>query len=508
MKDTLYWTALLVGLAVFMIIFFWTSPSLEGFATEDTPAQIIPNDYNEILNPSSNFINRFPFYSTSKVFAYISAFSKVMTRDSEEIQAYSVETMRWRDLVNRNDFNMQTSTALPPSLTTSTEVRGLSLLDVKLENVSSSEQFGKDPANGVYDLDTFSVAFFMKWNAMPTEVSVMTLMEMFAETPNYVAWRFTNTTATSVTMEVILGDVNTSYTWRIPTSTVLSNGNNTLYSLVYNTATKTISVFIGTNEFKQVLTDVPKVKLSNSKLAINSNKNINANLKAFVFFKDAVLTTTELTLLTDYFVKESGGNTAMLGQTEQKLKAAEQENDKMRDELDKIQNMLSTCAAPQQSSATQPPANPLAGKNEKWQIKTDFPNGTVPLDDLKKCSPLEVKKFGEATKESPLMKQLPKDLVESKPPFSDYDVANPTKRPPPPPPTPSKEQAPEPPKPTTKGSGSDFYNALVNEVIKQNNITEETAKKVDDVKVPVNDDKAVPAVEQVSFFEFIKRYMV
>lgn len=525
MNSALYWTAMLIGLLAIYIIYVLATRSVETFQAAEA-APVIPENFNEITNASSDFDTRFPHYNASKVFAYVSAFSRVLSRENASIPVYSVGTMRWHDLINTNDFNIQTSTSLPASLISNNNVVGLPLNNIKLENISPSEAFGKDPSTGLYELGKFSVSFFMKWNTLTTSTQDKILFEMFAETPNYVALKFANVTSTSVTMQVILGDVDTMYTWEVPKSTLMSNGNNTLYTFVFNPDTKTMSVFIGFNEYKKTIATVPTIRLSNSKLAINSNRNIDATLKAFVFFKDVALSMSDLISLNDYFVRESGSTTAIIGQTVEQLRQAQSENERMQAELDAAREQLAQCS---NNSSTQETNNNTFNKvksYKKWEIKTDnLPVDAILDKDLKKCTALEIKDFGEAKPNSLLERQLPPDLAAqttSRNPFTDYDIRNPTR---PASSTPASNTAAVTPSSNattpasntavastrsddTTSSGREFVEALYNTILAQRARTEETqaVANTTPASTPINDTPS-DAVEETSFFGFISKYM-
>lgn len=479
-----------------------TGNTTDSNATPTTVA--IPANYIETSDTTTNFSGVFP--QSSSLFAYVSSFSRRLTRTNTDMDVFSSGSLRWYDMKNTNDFNLQTSKSLPSSLISGSTVNGLPLKDVKMENISQSDRFGSDPNNGVYTLGTISACFYMKWNAVNATTSDMILLELFAETPNYVCMRFKNVTAAQLTMEVIIGNVSTSYTWTIPVLTLLSNGNKILISLVYNAANNTISVFLGVTEYKMNITSATSIILSNSKLAINSNKNIDATLYAFAFFKGVALTKAELLQMNEYFEVQSRGNSAIIGQIKGRLEEITGENARLRDELDAARTL--TCPTEPNTANRSDTTSAPVSSYAPWKINTNFPTEGISTTDLSKCSPMDIREFGEAKTESPLEKQLPPDLASAT--NATMEIVNPTR-----PQSSSSTPAPVPGMGTTSQSNasttttSSINNNLIDELRRQISLTNATSANVatTPATTPINDSKDVNAVQQVSFFQFISKYL-
>jgi hypothetical protein len=572
MESTLYWTAVVIGIFVIFLTYKWNKTYMETFQSAQTTegagssstttattttTNTIPSDYNEVTNTTNDFRTRFPYFAAGKVFAYVSALSRTTMRGSDpNAVVFSKDRMKWLDMIGRNDFNIQTNISLPATLILDNNVIGLPLKNVKLESTSESDNFGTNPASQDFTLSTFSASFFMKWNSLPdNDETVLTLFELFAETPNHVSWRLKNASGSSVVMEVVLGDADTSYVWTIPKSTFISNGNHTLYTMAYNRDTKSISVFIGMNEYKKSIDTIPSIILSNSHAVINSERNIDANLLAFVFHKDVALTMSDIVILSDYFIRESGGNSAILGDTLQRMRTTEDELARLRAALEAARN---TCPSNSSTNTTEQKGFTPVGRYNKWAINTDFKADHISTEDLKKCSPLNIKDFGDAVEDSPLERQLPPDLASqrtARKPFGDFDIINPartsssttetsssttppststtTATPPattntatssnttPPststatttPPattntaTSSNATTPPPPATTesTQSGAEDYLSALLNQLVTQRTTTDQTERSATS-STPVN-DRRDPGVSQVGFFDFISKYM-
>jgi len=105
-------------------------------------------------------------------------------------------------MVNTSDFMLQKNAAVPfPETLESDSSQGLPLNGISLVG-PSSDMFG---TNDTYQLPSFSLAFYMKWNKIE-EDKVLSLIEIYAESPNHVSLEIQQTNESFASITVILGD--------------------------------------------------------------------------------------------------------------------------------------------------------------------------------------------------------------------------------------------------------------------------------------------------------------
>jgi hypothetical protein len=451
MKSTLYWTAIFLGVFVIYVFYKWNKQHMEMFqgdaaaAPAPAPTTEKANDYNEMTSTVTDFVNNFPKYSTTdnKLFVYLSSFSKMTSRKDPKapdnmLPVYSSKDLVWRNMINENDFYLVKDNAAtaPDTLETSSS-QGLAMNGFGLKG-PSSEIFSVSESN--YELPTFTIAFYMKFNKLDfKDITEYTLFEMYAESPNHVSWKLKKKDSLSATMEVVIGNEGLSYTWVVPISTIVSNGNFTLYTMTLNREAKEVRVFIGTTgQYRKALTSDPVIKLANTSVMISSEQKLDVVLRAFTFYKGVALDQSDLVRLNDYFVRESGGLNKVLSEATQKIQEAEEQRkyieqqlSESQENIDDLNEKLKQCQSKQGECATTKKEFEKVKSYGKWHINMDFDSAEVlPTDNLKKCSALKVKDFGDAKETSPLEKQIPPELASQyapKKPFSDYDIEYPTK---------------------------------------------------------------------------------
>lgn len=329
-----------------------------------------------------------PKYSALKF--YLTSFSDLT---SDDHRAYVPEELKWYNYIASTAAFKMVGT-IPDTIRQIMEGEdtyssvGLPLKPVRL--VGPSSQFvcgGATPDSAT--LGSFSVMFYGRLNALTLDANnrEVVFLKMFAENPNHVKWSIARKDATNSYIEVILGNVNTVYRWSVPNTTLLSNGNPTLYALVHQVEStkRTLNVYVGTNKYTASSTDMTPIRLGYTPMEINSLTNLDMTLQAFAYM-DNVLTATDIPVWTEHFVNESGG----LARTLQILKdtyASEittLSNQLMNqtNSVDDLQRALDECKAKM-------PEAILEDKKEKWKIKMDG-MANISTEDAKKCTILSV----------------------------------------------------------------------------------------------------------------------
>lgn len=219
---------------------------------------------------------------------------------------YMCSPNSWCDYYNHTiQYNLEGASI--PQIINSMD--GLSLMNINIHG-PPSDSLTTSAAN--YMLDSFTIAFYMRINSLHfTNGNSIILYQMYAETPNMIRFSFYQKDSDSMNtvVEAILGNKNTIYTWTIPNTTLMSNGNITMYSFVYDKLNGTLNFYIGTTVNTTSLNMNPDepIILSLSNISINKgSQSLDANLFAFIYY-NKILTSAELIKLSDYFNYEYEG---------------------------------------------------------------------------------------------------------------------------------------------------------------------------------------------------------
>jgi hypothetical protein len=340
---------------------------------------------NNSVNPPEYIENIMKLPKASTLKFYLTSFSD---KTLSGVYPYSPEDARWYDFVQENVYFRLINGELPGSIRTTTQVSlGLPLKRMKMIGPASHATCGDTSST---ELESFSVILFGKFNSLTFEDGrPKILFQMFAENPNHVQWTITNKNDTTCYMNVTLGNVNNIYRWEVPKTTIMSNGNPTLYALVFEKQanSRKITVYIGTNKYSLGSTDLVPIRLGNTPLEINSETNLDFNVKVFGYF-NSILAQEDIPAWTEYFVAQAGGlartlnflqdtlNKEILTLTNQ-VKIQTNSVDDLKNELAKCKEKLPALIPSVES------------KKQQWHI--DF-EGTseVSAKDMEKCSALSV----------------------------------------------------------------------------------------------------------------------
>jgi hypothetical protein len=321
----------------------------------------------------------------STVKFYLTSFSD---KTLNGIYPYSPEDARWYDFIQENVYFRLINGELPGSIRTTTQVSlGLPLKKLKMLGPASHASCGNTNST---ELESFSIVFFGKFNSLTFEDNrPKILFQMFAENPNHVQWTITNKNASTCYMNVTLGNVNNIYRWEIPKSTLLSNGNPTLYSLVFEKqpTSRKITVYVGTNKYSLGSTDLVPIRLGNTPMEINSETNLDFSLQVFSYF-NSILAQEDLPAWTEYFVTQSGGLARTLNFLQdtynREINTLTNQVKVQTNSVDDLKNELAKC---KEKLPTLLPS--VESKKDKWHI--DFEGtSSVSAKDLEKCSILNV----------------------------------------------------------------------------------------------------------------------
>lgn len=323
---------------------------------------------------------------------YLTSFSD-LPNYAGVMKVYSGAETKWHNFIrDATDFTM-IGTGIPGSIRQMAEGEdtfssvGLPLKTIKLVGPSSTLACGaSESAAASTLLSSFSVMFYGRFNALtfsPTDKTKV-LFQMFAENPNHIKWSITEKDSANCYIELVLGNVNTTYRWVVPKTTLLSNGNPTLYSMVYSVGEvkRTFTIYVGTNKYTASSTDMTPIRLGYTPMEINSTTNTDMILQSFVYMNN-VLTDADIPIWSEYFVNQSGG----LARTLKFLKdtyASEittlnTQLSNQTNSVDDLQKALEECKA-------KLPVALLEDKKAKWKIQLDGNLANVSTEEAKKCS--------------------------------------------------------------------------------------------------------------------------
>ena len=408
-----YWLFVLIGFLTVLIMYKNSSKFLESFGPFDDPS--ITGDGNgspstgspstggpstggsstgsPSTEPQVNNGADTTLPYSEHVLMYFNSFN---VRNDSGIAStnntYQCDNNTWCDALNRSIKYFINGTNIPLTI----DNIGLPMNNIMIQGPPSYSLVSRD---NHYKLGSFSVVFYLNFNSITFDSDAdIILYEMFAESPNRVKIALIEIPNNTEDLElsITLGPADQAYTWKIPRSTFESNGNTTLYSLVYNERDKTITFYIGTSANINVadIQGTPRIILGVTPLEINKNRNLDALLSAFCYY-DVVLTRLDLERIKKFFENQSKSvntlqntllslkssltsqNTSLLHQ----LNTSSETIQGLERRLEDLSNK--TCVV-------QSPAPMARGRN--WHINMDNVS-SVNDKDLQQCSPLTLKEF-------------------------------------------------------------------------------------------------------------------
>jgi hypothetical protein len=306
---------------------------------------------------------------------------------------YFCESNTWCDFYNSNfKFNIKGS-----NIPTSIGNNGLRLYGLTLSG-PPSEKLSTFVNN--YYLDSFTVSFYIKFNSLDfNSGNSIIWYQMFAETPNMVRIAIYKNNNDSSIVEAILGNKDTNYRWILPNTTLMSNGNTTLYSFVYDKTNSKLLFYIGSTISVANLestTDKPII-LALTPVSINRGvQSMDANIYAFVYY-NTVLSAYDLQQLNEFFQYEKDGITRIL-----------QTNNNILTDYNKLSNETATIygkLTQQAMASSKCPTNTVAvpvvdvSKSSKWQVNYNTNIDPTLIDKLNQCSPLKLKQYDISNKD-------------------------------------------------------------------------------------------------------------
>ena len=391
------WITYIIILVVFAVTVYWLQvvsqrTALETFEGTDTGAGATTttadgtatNTDNTLLSPYVESLDKLPGATTIKY--YLTSFSAGTKYDSSFAPFRASET-KWYDLFNRN-VSFTLIGVLPSMSVLNT---GLPLKGIRLVG-SPSEQLAGAAS---YELPSFTYMLYGKMNSIAFENNQpITVFQLYAENPNHVSLVFAPEDSVMVKVELILGNVNRVYQWKVPRSTLLSNGNKTLYSLVYEkleSGTKAY-FYVGDLQFSATISNTSAIKLGNSPMDINSDSTLDMTLWNMSLLTSA-LSRDEVHKWSEYFYVQSTGLAGNLDAALSAFEAAtqdamnelstqEQAMQDLRSELDKCKASLPS------------PQSMLENAKAKWHINMDgvLTNPAVTGEESASCMLLNLKK--------------------------------------------------------------------------------------------------------------------
>jgi hypothetical protein len=275
--------------------------------------------------------------------------------------------------------------------------RGLPIKNVTLIGPESNKF--ADPST--YDtLESFSILFYGKFNSIvfTNATTPIMLYQAFAETPNKVILSLHPKDQNNISLHLILGNAGSTYSWDIPVTTIMSNGNTTLYSLVFDNTNKTkptATFYIGSIANNANLDPVnDEIKLGLSPIQINLNQNWDMRLIAFAHY-NIILTRNDLAQIGQYFEQQAGGYAAL----QDELTAAQAIITKLQstidgsvDELAQCNSKLADCSQSLETcNINLVSTEQKIPKEKHWQIKQKG-NANISTDELHQCSILDIKR--------------------------------------------------------------------------------------------------------------------
>lgn len=329
-RSYVFWLASIIGVFIGVYLYFqYIAVKKEQFtvaqAGVDTPPPPSPPPAGStppsgstppadcpVGNYSENILG-IPYSEKMKI--YLSSFSD-RTKDGK-YNVYCSSQLRWYDLKDASIyFNIATTT--PPSniLNTGLPLKNITLIGPPSEYLSGD--------NIGFELKPFTVFFYASLvkPVFANETEEITIFRLYAETPNGVRLLMKSSPKANHTrVQLIIGSVRYKYTWDIVTTTLISNGNPSIYAITFDTTLtstdKVATFYVGKSQYVANASEFTEpIKLSNSRMEINSFGKFDAILHSFGFIEHK-LTSSEIETISNYMYHEKTGATRDIANTAQ-----------------------------------------------------------------------------------------------------------------------------------------------------------------------------------------------
>ena len=306
---------------------------------------------------------------------------------------YQCKTNYWCD-ANNSEIQYFLNGANVPS---QIDNDGLSVRNIMIQGPQSSSLV--NPSNN-YMLGSFTVIFYLNFSTITFDTnSNIILYEMFAQTPNIIRIYIEQiqNDSQNIELNVLVGESNIIYSWNIPITTMLSNGNNTLYSLVYDADQLLLTFYIGTgkNIYTSQITNQPDIILGLQQLEINSNRNLDAKILAFCYYNYA-LARNDIINVNNYFEQETSSIFLLQNGLANLQQSLSSQNTALVNQLNQtttivsgLESQINNMSCPSAPVIVPPPAPP---PKLPWQISMDGAS-SISDKDLQQCSPLTLQEF-------------------------------------------------------------------------------------------------------------------
>lgn len=404
-RSSLFWFATALGVIIGIFLYFQYVHKIENFADTTTSTTNITSTPSTDDCPAGNFTEDtsvIPYQEKLKI--YLSSFS---TSDKgKKHKPYCASRQRWYDLKNPSVY-FQVITPTPPADILN---HGMPLKGVILKGPPSEFLGGLEVA---YELKPFTLFFYASMKTPDfSNATEMVLFRLYAETPNSMRLVLRKSdVANSTRVDLIIGDYQHHYVWNITTTTLVSNGNPTLYGLTVDTAaddkTHTATLYIGRSKYTADIQLASPFKLGNTPMEINALANLDATLYSFGWI-DHILTEAEMQRLGDYMYRQQTGVDREVSDTSNKAKTEAEEK------ITVLEEQLHNKTCP-----TEPPKEEESKKGA-WSINVPSGKGAI-ARDTDMCPGLKIR---DAVSDRPKTTPAPTASTTKKNPYSISYPAN------------------------------------------------------------------------------------
>ena len=337
-RSYMFWLAAALGVLIGVYLYFRFVEKKEHFAVAPDRQDVAtrtdaPASQAQSMDecPAGTFVEDtsvIPYNTRMRL--YLSSFSTSTTDKSTT--PYCPNMLRWYDLRSRNVY-FNVNTIAPPS-----RIEGVGMPTKNVVLVGPPSDFLTDDKIS-YELKPFTIFFYAALGNLDlAEGQDITLFRIYAETPNSVRMILKKSALPNRTrVDLVLGNDSNRYVWNITTSTLLSNGNPSLYALTIdtnpNSNDKVATFYIGKSKYiANIRIDSP-IKLGNTRMEINSEGRLVSSLFSFGFV-DQKLTDAEIEKIAEYMSKQQ------TGVDREASNAKEAEQIKARTEIDDLRTQL------------------------------------------------------------------------------------------------------------------------------------------------------------------------
>jgi hypothetical protein len=409
-----YLYSIIVGLLLFMVVYYYNRKSVLEIFNEDKNQ--VEEYFKDSNNSSENSEVIIDIPKRQYLHYYLNTSNPNPEYNSDEI-SYDSSTQRWKNHIKDVEPFILISSDNGSNIPVSMEAtKGLPIKNIKLSG-PPSDSLTKYISASNYNLGSFTFSFYVKFNSIDFSTrDRYNILNVYLEHPNQLIVAMEKLDNDNVNIIVTVGETN--YTIKIAKTTFLT-GSNLLLTVSFNKDTNKLGVYIGDIDYitpnTTQVTSTDSLIVGNSNIIINKDSDWNVNLYAFMYFSTS-MTIDDHKELNSYLTRQHSGiineiNRSTLQITEYKNKLNE-----IKTELDKSVNNMNKCNLLKEELEKLKKLYEKDKPKLDWKVYLENGGYNVKATDIEKCNILKVDTILQKHKQEKEVKTVADNISKNETP--------------------------------------------------------------------------------------------